>query len=112
MAEHETDDLEVVSSNPTGDIFDEIYFVLCNFRSVRLSDRNVYCEKLNCAFFSDCDCDSSYHSKWATQDSMEMFTIWNSDKVTSSYTAHCKQKQIAVENHSVNGPLRNKSIQS
>ena len=26
---------EVVSSNPTGAIFDEIYFVLCNFRSIR-----------------------------------------------------------------------------
>ena len=30
---------------PLGAIFDEIYFVLCNFRSVRLSDRNVYREK-------------------------------------------------------------------
>ena len=29
LAEHGTDDLEVVT------IFDEIYFVLCNFRSVR-----------------------------------------------------------------------------
>ena len=26
---------------PLGAIFDEIYFVLCNFRSVRLSDRKV-----------------------------------------------------------------------
>ena len=26
---------------PLGTIFDEIYFVVCNFRSVRLSDRNV-----------------------------------------------------------------------
>ena len=34
LEEHGTDDLEVVSSNPTGAIFDEIYFVLCNFRSV------------------------------------------------------------------------------
>ena len=35
LVEHRTDDLEVVSSNPMGTIFDEIYFVLCNFRSVR-----------------------------------------------------------------------------
>ena len=47
MAEHDTDDLEVVSSNSTGAIFDEIYFVLCRFRSVRLSDRIAYREKLN-----------------------------------------------------------------
>ena len=31
LAEHETDDPEVVSSNPTGAIFDEICFILCNF---------------------------------------------------------------------------------
>ena len=37
LAEHKTDDLKVVSSNSTGAIFDEIYFVLCNFRS----DRNA-----------------------------------------------------------------------
>ena len=30
LGEHGTDDLEVVSSNLTGAIFDEIYFVLCN----------------------------------------------------------------------------------
>ena len=42
MAEHEADDPEVVTSNPRlGVIFDEIYFVLCNFGSVRYSDRNV-----------------------------------------------------------------------
>ena len=35
LGEHGTDDLEVVSLNPNGDNFDEIYFVLCNFRSVR-----------------------------------------------------------------------------
>ena len=35
LEEHETDDPEVVSSNPTGAIFDEIYFVLCIFSSVR-----------------------------------------------------------------------------
>ena len=29
---------------PLGAIFDEIYFVLCNFRSVRWSDRNAYRE--------------------------------------------------------------------
>ena len=40
LAEHETDDLVVVSSN-LGAVFDEIYFVLCNFRSVRKSDRNA-----------------------------------------------------------------------
>ena len=31
---------------PLEAIFDEIYFVLCNFRSVRLSDRSAYHEKL------------------------------------------------------------------
>ena len=30
-----------MGSNPTGAIFDEIYFVLCNFRSVRQTDRNA-----------------------------------------------------------------------
>ena len=40
LAEHGTDDPEVVSSNPAGVwfgfvILDKIYFVLCNFRSVR-----------------------------------------------------------------------------
>ena len=35
LAKHGTDDLEVVSSNPLGTIFDEIYFVLCNLKSVR-----------------------------------------------------------------------------
>ena len=34
LAEHETDDQEIMSSNPTGYYFDKIYFVLCNFRSV------------------------------------------------------------------------------
>ena len=38
LGEQETDDLEVVSSNPGGgEIFDEIYFILCNFTS----DRNA-----------------------------------------------------------------------
>ena len=41
LAKHKTDDQKVVGSNPTGAIFDEIYFVLCSFRSVRYSDRNV-----------------------------------------------------------------------
>ena len=35
LAEQKTDDPEVVSSNPTGAIFDKIYFVLCKIRSVR-----------------------------------------------------------------------------
>ena len=35
LVEHGTDDLEVVSSNPTGTFFEEMYFVLCKFRSVR-----------------------------------------------------------------------------
>ena len=35
LSEHQTDDPKVVSSNHTGDIFDEIYFVLYNLRSVR-----------------------------------------------------------------------------
>ena len=34
-AEQWTDDQEVVSSNPIGDNFEEINFVLCNVRSVR-----------------------------------------------------------------------------
>ena len=37
---------------PLGAIFYQIYFVLCNFRSVRLSDRNAYREKLDCRFSS------------------------------------------------------------
>ena len=36
LGEQETDDLKVVRA-----IFDEIYLVLCNFRSVRSSDRNA-----------------------------------------------------------------------
>ena len=42
LAEHKTDDQEVVGSNPIGGgaIFDEICFVLCNFRSLRSKDRN------------------------------------------------------------------------
>ena len=40
LSEHWSLDLKVVSSNPTGGIFDEIYFALCNFKSVRLSDRS------------------------------------------------------------------------
>ena len=47
LVEQETDDPEVVSSNPLDAIFDKIYFVLCNFRSVRKSDGNAYREKLN-----------------------------------------------------------------
>ena len=56
LAEHETDDLEIVSSNPTRATFDEIYFVRWSddddgdyqkFWSVRWSDRNAYREKLN-----------------------------------------------------------------
>ena len=35
LAEDEADESEFVSSNPTGTIFDEIYFVLLNFRSDR-----------------------------------------------------------------------------
>ena len=35
LAEHKSDVLEVVGSNPTEGIFDKIYFVVCNFRSVR-----------------------------------------------------------------------------
>ena len=34
LAEHLTDDQGVMGSN-VGEILDEIYFVLCNFRSVR-----------------------------------------------------------------------------
>ena len=36
LVEHGTDDLEVVSSKtPLGALFDEIYFVLCNLKTVR-----------------------------------------------------------------------------
>ena len=35
LVEHYTDDLEVVSLNPTEGNFDKICFVLCNFRTVR-----------------------------------------------------------------------------
>ena len=45
-------------------------------------------------FFSDCDCDSSYHNRWFVQDSMEVFTLCDCDNIT--YLAHFKQKQIAV----------------
>ena len=47
-------------------------------------------------YFSDCDCDSSYHNKWVVQDSMEMFTLCDCNNVTNSYLVHYKQKQIAV----------------
>ena len=47
LAEHWNTDPEVVSPNLTGTIFDKVYFVLCNFRSVRSSDENGYCEKLD-----------------------------------------------------------------
>ena len=43
LVEHQSDDQEVMGSNPTGGNFvDQIYFVLYNFRSVRLPDRNAY----------------------------------------------------------------------
>ena len=39
---------------PLGVIFDEIYFVLCNFRSVRWSDRTAYREKSNVTYYTFC----------------------------------------------------------
>ena len=45
LVEHQSDDQEVMGGGiqiPLGAIFDEVHFVLCNFRSVRLSDRNAY----------------------------------------------------------------------
>ena len=63
----------------------------------------------HCAFFSDCDCDFSYRNKWIVQDSMEVFTLCNSDNITDSYVAHCEQKTDRSRNqkktHSVNEPL-------
>ena len=41
LGEQETDDQDVMGSNPTGGNFDKIILVLCNFRSVRYSDRNA-----------------------------------------------------------------------
>ena len=52
-------------------------------------------------FFSDCDYDSSYSSKWVVQDSMKVFTLCGCYNTTRSYTAHCKQKQIAFGNCTV-----------
>ena len=48
---------------------------------------------------SDYDCNSSYRSKWFVQDSMEVFTLCDCANITSSYTVHCRQKQIAVANN-------------
>ena len=42
------------------------------------------------AFFSDCDCDSSYRNKWAVQDSMEVFTVCDCDNITNSHVVHYK----------------------
>ena len=50
----------------------------------------------HCAFSSDCDCDSSYHDKCVVQNSMEVFTLCDCDKITNSYAAHYEQEQIAV----------------
>ena len=44
------------------------------------------------AFFSDCDCDSSYRNKYVAQDSMEVFTLCDCNNITNSYVTHCKQK--------------------
>ena len=41
LTEHETDDMEVMGSNPTGSNFDKIYFVLCNFRSVAATSAGI-----------------------------------------------------------------------
>ena len=40
------------------------------------------------------------------QDSMEVFTLCDCDNLTSSQTAHCKQKQIAVTIAQCEGALR------
>ena len=47
-------------------------------------------------FFSDCDCDSSYHNKWDAEDSMKVFRICDLINIVNSYLVHYKQKQIAV----------------
>ena len=36
---------------------------------------------------------------------MEVFTLCNCNNLTNSFSAHCKQNQIAVANRSVNRPL-------
>ena len=41
-----------------------------------------------CAILSDFDCHSSYCNKWVAQDSMEMFTLCNYNKIINSYHAH------------------------
>ena len=52
----------------------------------------------HCAFSSDCDCDSSYRNKWVVQDSMEVFTLCDCDKITNSYVAHYEQKKNRSRN--------------
>ena len=37
--------------------------------------------------------DSSYHNKWVVQDTMEVFTLYDCENLTSSYAAHCKQNK-------------------
>ena len=53
------------------------------------------------AFFCDYDCDSSYCNEWVVQDSLEVFTLCNCVNITSFYTAHFKQKQIALTSRTV-----------
>ena len=54
-----------------------------------------------CVFFSDCDCDSSYHNKKVAQDSMEVFALCDCNNIINSYSALYEQKQIAVTNRTV-----------
>ena len=37
----------------------------------------------HCVFFSDCNCDSSYHNKWVVQDSMEV-RLWEHHHLLNS----------------------------
>ena len=63
----------------------------------------------HCAFFSDCDCDSSnglYRNQWKY--------VCDCDNIPSSYVTHCKQKSNRSRNqkksHCVNKPLNNVHI--
>ena len=86
--------------------YDNVDYFIANCLLLRVHPLlvQIMCIRVHshCAFFfSDCDCDSYYHSKWVVQNSMEVFTLCNCDNLTSSYAAHCKQNHIAVANRTV-----------
>ena len=41
-----------------------------------------------CDFFSDCNCNYSYHNKCIVQDTMEVFTQFNCYNITNSFLAN------------------------